>query len=316
MSDEQADRFGPGLALALISAFSFSLAGPLASGLIAAGWTALALVLARMVIGTGVMVGPALASLKGRWGLLRDNRPLLIKYGVFGVALPNISYFNAVQYLQVAQALLFQYLAPVVLVMLLWVRFGQRPGVRTLLGSAVAIFGLMLVLQVFAGGISLDWRGLAWAMAALVGNSSYFLFASDDSSTLPPAALALGGVLVGLAVMVPVGLVGLLPFAVASTDVLFAGIEMSFLLPLLGLGIFCSGISYLSGISAARILGTRLSSFVGLSEVLLAAAISAVLLGQLLTPGQIVGAGLVLVGVVLVKLGESRIGVPKLATRR
>lgn len=316
MPSDQSSRFGIGLTLALISAFSFSLAGPLASGLLAAGWTALGLVLGRMIIGTFVLAIPALRGLAGRWGLLWENRRILLGYGLLGVALPNISYFNSVQYLQVAQALLIQYLAPVLLVALLWVRLGQRPGVRTIVGSVLAMFGLMMVLQIFGGDVSLDWRGLAWAGAALIGNSSYFIFASDDRTTLPPAALALGGLLVGLVAMTVVSLLGILPISTATTDVVFAGLELPFWVPLLGLGIFCSGISYLSGISAARILDTRLSSFIGLSEVLLAALLSALLLGQILGLGQVLGAALVLAGVVLVKLGESRIGVPKLPARR
>ena len=55
-------------------------------------------------------------------------------------------------------------------------------------------------------------------------------------------------------------------------------------------------------------LGTRLASFVGLSEVLIAIMLASVLVGQVLTGSQWLGGLLVLAGVVLVKLGEGRTG--------
>ena len=72
-----------------------------------------------------------------------------------------------------------------------------------------------------------------------------------------------------------------------------------------------SALSYLTGIQAARSLGPRLSSFVGLGEVLFAAALAALLLGQLLGAAQAVGGALVVGGVVLVRLGERHVGGPK-----
>lgn len=53
-----------------------------------------------------------------------------------------------------------------------------------------------------------------------------------------------------------------------------------------------------------RLLGARLSSFVGLAEVLFATILAALLVAQLPAIGQMVGAVLVLAGVILVKLGR------------
>jgi len=66
-----------------------------------------------------------------------------------------------------------------------------------------------------------------------------------------------------------------------------------------------AALAYVTGIEAARRLGSRLSSFVALSEVLAALVFSWLLLDQVPHAVQFLGGALVLTGVVVVKLGES-----------
>ena len=65
-------------------------------------------------------------------------------------------------------------------------------------------------------------------------------------------------------------------------------------------------ISYVAGIGAARRLGARLASFIGMAEVLFAILFAWLLLGQLPTPVQFLGGGFILAGVVMVRLAELR----------
>ena len=58
---------------------------------------------------------------------------------------------------------------------------------------------------------------------------------------------------------------------------------------------------YVTGIVAARVLGAKLASFVGLSEVLFAVLFAWVLLGELPRPVQLVGGLFILAGVVVVR---------------
>jgi len=60
--------------------------------------------------------------------------------------------------------------------------------------------------------------------------------------------------------------------------------------------------AYVAGIQAIRLLGTRLSSFLGLSEVVFAAIVAWALLGEAIGPVQLIGGILILVGIVLVRL--------------
>ena len=113
------------------------------------------------------------------------------------------------------------------------------------------------------------------------------------------AVLLLGG-----AVLLLAGLVGALPWSVTTETVHYDGHAVAWWLPVLGLGLFTASISYVTGIAGIRRLGARVASFVGLSEVLSALFWAWLLLGELPRPVQIAGGTLIVVGVVLVKLGE------------
>ena len=84
----------------------------------------------------------------------------------------------------------------------------------------------------------------------------------------------------------------------------YAGHEVPWWLPLAGLGLVSAAAAYTSGIAASRRLGSRLASFVGLLEVVAAVGFAWLLLSQLPSAVQLAGGALILVGVVVVRLGE------------
>ncbi len=305
-------RSATGITVALLSAVSFALSGALASPLLEAGWSAGAVVLVRIGAGALVVLPFGIVALRGRWDLLFRNLPLVVTYGLLAVAGAQFCYFSAVQYLDVGPALLIEYTAPAAVVAWLWLRHGQRPGRVTMVGAALAGLGLLLVLDVFAG-FGLHAGGVAWALAAMVGAASYFLISADDTTGLPPMALAAGGLVVGAVALGALGFVGLLPMHTERAAVAYAGVEVAWWVPLVLLGLVTAALSYVSGIAAARMLGSRLASFVALSEVVAGVLWAWLLLGQLPGVLQLVGGLLVLAGVVGVKLGErSAVGVQQI----
>lgn len=294
-----------GLALALISASSFALSGPIARSLLDTGWSAGAAVTVRITIAALVLAPLAIGGMSGR---LRElTRPatlgVMAAYGAVAVALPQLCYFYAVETLQVGVALLIEYLAPVVVVGWMWLRHGQQPTWRTLVGAAVAAAGLALVLQVFAG-VSLNAVGVAWALGATVGAAGYFIMSGSMQTPVPPVTLASGGLAsaaVGLALL---GAVGVLPMSASTADVTLGGQQLPWWVTVLTLGVVTASISYVTGIAAARRLGSRLASFVALFEVVAAIGFAWLLLGQVPSATQLLGGALILAGVIVVKLGE------------
>jgi drug/metabolite transporter (DMT)-like permease len=293
-----------GLAFAVTSAFCFGLAGATASAMFDAGWSAGAAVSIRVGLGAVVLAAPALLALRGRWAAVRRSARLLLTYGVLAVAGAQLCYFYAVSYLPVGVALLIEYTSPVGVVVWMWMRHRQPPTRLTLLGGTIALVGLALLIDVFGGDTSLDPRGVAWALAAMVGATAYFVISGHGESGVPPVALAWVGLTVAAVAMGAVGLSGALPVHAATTDVTYRGVTVPWMVPVVALGVVTAALAYLTGIAGVRRLGARLASFIGLTEVLAAVLFAWLLLAEFPTPLQWLGGVLVLGGVVVVKWGE------------
>ncbi|WP_084039386.1 DMT family transporter [Demequina sp. NBRC 110053] len=297
-------RVASGLVFAMVSAASFGMSGSLARGLLDAGWTAGAATLVRVAIAALVLVVPGALALRGRWHLLRRGWAVIVAYGVFAVAGAQLCYFIAVGYLDVSVALLIEYTAPVAVVLWMWMRHGNRPTRLTVAGALIAAAGLVLLLDVLGGGASVNLVGVAWALAAMVGASVYFVIGGDESNGLPGMTLAAGGLLVALVVLAAAALAGVLPIAWSTDTVQFVPFAAPWWAVALVLGIVTAATAYVTGIAATRRLGARLGSFVALTEVMMATLFAWLLLGQVPVAIQVAGALLVVAGVVVVKLGE------------
>lgn len=297
---------GIGLTLAIVTAATFSTSGVFASSLIGAGWSAGAAVLARITLAAALLTIPALIQLRGRWGLLRRGIGRAAAFGVFAVAGAQVFYFYAIERMPVGVALLLEYLGIVLVVGWLWLRHGQRPRRLTVGGGIAALAGLVLVLNL-TGSTSVNPVGVLYGLLAAFGLASYYvLSAADGGEALPPVVLTWAAMGVATAALTTLGLLRALPLVWKTTDVTFAGHRVSWVVPVLGLAVIAAAIPYVAGIGAARRLGAKLASFVGLIEVLFAIAFAWLLLGQLPSGPQFAGGALILTGVTLVRLDEMR----------
>jgi len=297
---------GAGLTLALVSAAAFGTSGTFAAALIAAGWSPGAAVLARMAVAALILTVPAMLLLRGQWSLLRRGAGRVAAYGLFAVAGAQWCYFNAVARIPVGVAILLEYLGVVLVVGWLWLRHGQRPRRLTIIGGVAALAGLAMVLNL-AGTAGINPAGVLWALGGAVGLATFFvLSAGDEQEPLPPLVMTWAGMCVGTAVLAAMAGTGLLPLTASAGDVHVFGHQVSWIVPVLGLSLVAAVISYIAGIGAARRLGARLASFIGMAEVLFAILFAWLLLGQLPTPVQFVGGGFIMAGVAMVRLGELR----------
>jgi drug/metabolite transporter (DMT)-like permease len=295
-----------GLGLALLSAATFGTSGTFARSLIEAGWSAGAAVAARVGIAALILAVPTLLALRGKWHVLGRSLGSVGVFGLLAVGGAQVGFFNAVRYLPIGVALLLEYLGIILVVFWMWARHGQRPRRLTLVGSAAATAGLFLVLDV-TGGSSIDPVGVLWGLGAAVGLAAYFVLSARVDEELPSVAMASSGMAVGAMVLLALGAVGALPLRATFGDVTFAGERTSWAVPIVGLSLVAAVISYVSGIGAARILGARLSSFVGLTEVLFAVLVAWLLLGELPAAVQLLSGALIIAGVVLVRVDELRL---------
>jgi drug/metabolite transporter (DMT)-like permease len=298
---------GVGLGLGLLSAAAFGTSGTFGTSLIDSGWSPAAAVLARVSVAALVLTGPALVALRGRWALLRRRAWQTIAFGLVGVAACQVCYFNAIARMPVGIALLLEYLGVVLIVLWLWARNGQRPAPLTVAGGIAALGGLALMLNLVsgAGAGGVNFVGVVWGLLAAVSLAVYYvLSASVTGQTLPPVVMTWGGMIVGAAVLGGLGLVRALPLSFSAADVLLLGHRVSWLVSVLGLSVLAAAFAYVTGVGAARRLGAKLGSFVGMAEILFAVLFAWVLLHQMPTGMQFIGGALILAGVVLVRLDE------------
>ncbi len=299
---------GLGIGLGLLSAMCFGTSGTFGAALEETGWSPAGAVLARVCVAALALTVPALFALRGRWSLLRRSARQVITYGLVGVAACQVCYFNAIARMDVGISILLEYLGIVFIVGWLWARHGQRPRPLTVAGGIAALGGLALMLNLSgSGGVSPT--GVLFALAAAVSMAVYFFqsaatSAADGGDALPPVALTWSGMVTGAAFIALLGVVRIMPLRFSSSPVTLLNTQVSWLVPVLGLGVVAAAVAYVAGISAARRLGAKLGSFVAMAEVLFAAGFAWVLLHQVPTTMQFLGGLLILAGVVAVRLDE------------
>ena len=305
------DHFRLGLLLAVGSAFAFGSSGPFAKSLMEAGWSPTAAVTARLAGGALLMVIFATIVKPGWVREALQHGKTVVAYGLIPIAGAQLCYFNAVAHLPVGVALLLEYTAPILVVGWLWATTRRRPGSLTLTGVALAIAGIMLVLNVFStGGFSsahIDLIGVGWALAAAVCAACYFVMSSSvaaDGDGLNSITLATAGLVVGAAAVAALGATGLIPLTFTTGQAVVAGWTTSWLVPVIALALVPTAIAYTLGIMGIARLQPRFASLVGLSEVMFAVLAAWILLGEAVTPTQAVGGIVVLIGLALARQGD------------
>src|SRR6185312_4611385 len=263
-----ADRgYGEGVALALVSASSFGLSGSLARSLLDLGWTPAAVVATRVGGAFLVLLIPCLFLLR-RIGLPPGRQGArILAYGAVAIALAQLCYFSAVQYLSVGVALLLEYLAPVMLIGWHWARSHRRPAVPVLAGAGLSSVGLAFVLDL-RGGLTLNPIGVAWGLGAALCLCAYFLLSEDNGADAPvnPLLLTTAGTGVGAALLLMAGAAGILPLTVHAGVTILADQAVGWWLPVALLILMSAVLAYPTGIVAVRRLGSSLASFVSLTE--------------------------------------------------
>ncbi|SEH92779.1 Threonine/homoserine efflux transporter RhtA [Mycolicibacterium rutilum] len=303
-----ADHFRLGLVLAVASALAFGCSGPFAKALMGAGWSPTAAVVARLAGGALVMAVVATA-VRRDWIRQALRHPAtVVAYGAIPIAGAQLFYYNAVAHLSVGVALLLEYTAPILVVGWVWATSRRRPTALTLAGVAAAVAGMTLVLDVFAGA-HINLVGVGWGLAAAVCAACYFLMSANANHApgdegIDPITLSAAGLIVGSAVVTLLGVSGVMPLTFTANDTVVAGHTVSWIVPVIALGVIATAVAYTLGIMGIARLRPRFASLVGLSEVMFAVLAAWLLVGEAITPTQAIGGLVVLAGLALARAGD------------
>jgi drug/metabolite transporter (DMT)-like permease len=181
-----------GYGMVLLAATLFAVNGAVSKVILEAGLSSPRLAQVRS---TGALVGlAALLALTSpaRLRLRRRELPLLVLFGVAGLAFVQWFYFVAIHRLAIGIALLLQYLAP--LLVALWARFVGHEQVRRRIWLALvlALAGLSLVVEIWSG-VALDGLGVLACFGAALSYALYILVAEHAVSTRDPISLSCYG---------------------------------------------------------------------------------------------------------------------------
>ncbi|HET6503886.1 MAG TPA: EamA family transporter [Amycolatopsis sp.] len=294
---------GRGAALILVSSVCFGTSGTIAKPAMLAGLSPEQVAAARIGLAAIVMAS-GVALIRPR--LLRVRRaewPLLLGYGLLGVAGVQFLYLVSAGRLPVGIALLLEYTSPVLIA--LWTRFVRKIPLPRIMwaGIAMAMLGLTLIAQVWQG-LRLDALGLLAGLGAAVCSAGYFLLGEHGVSTREPLGILPWGMIIGAVVVCVIAPPWTMPAEVLTAPARLGPWHPPVWLLLVALALFSTVLAYALGISALRDLPAPVASILGLAEVVVATASAWIFLGETLAWVQALGAAVLLAGAVLVQLNS------------
>jgi len=284
----------------LLGAVTFAFNGVVSKLVLEAGLSSWRLTEIRTT-GAFLVMGLVVVLRKPRSLLIKKSElPLLLNFGIVGIAAVQVFYFIGIKHLNVSVSLLIEFTAPIWIV--LWLRFVKKKQVSPLMwwGLALGFSGLMLVAQVWKG-LTLSGIGVLAAFTDAFALAAYFLVGekigkSKSSDVMMVWGLGVAGTL--FALFQPWWSY---PFHIFTQRIDLQGRYAGHFLPgwVLILWIIVMGtvVPYFGVISGLRGLNASTSSMIGMLEPILAGVFAWWWLNEAFNGIQLVGAGVVLVGI-------------------
>jgi drug/metabolite transporter (DMT)-like permease len=232
---------------------------------------------------------------------------VMVVLGVVGVALLQATYAYAVHLLPVGIALLLEYTAVLMVAVVAFFFLKEQVKARLWIAIGLVLAGLAVVAEVWNS--TLDPVGVLFAMAAAVTLAFYFLVGERQVNSTSPLAVAFWTGLVATVFWAffsgwwelepalfagPVSLSGNLDFVVAP-----------FWVALLWLVVVGSFLPFLLSLTALSKMKATAAGIIASSEVIFAFVVAWLWLGQALELVQVLGAAVVLAGIVLAQTARA-----------
>ncbi len=299
---EQVDRRPVlGYATYLVAATLFALNGSVSKFLLLGGvpWQRLSQL--RVTLAFLILFVVVLLVRRSGLRLRRSEVGRIAVYGILGIAATQSLYFLGIQRLAVGVALLIEFTAPIMVA--LWFRFVMREPVRdrVFLALLLALVGLAMVAQVWAG-FSLDTIGVVASVGAAVALALYYVLGEKLVVDRDPVSLTMWGFAFATAFWAVVQPWWSFPWDTLDiTAEVFgpAGPDVPGWALIAWMVVPGTVVPFALVLQSLRHLRATQASVVGMTEPLIASLIAFVLLGEVLTPVQILGGAVVLTGVLL-----------------
>lgn len=294
--------------MVVIGALLFAVNGSVSKIILNAGMPAVRMTELRSL---GALIVLLLYLLIRRPGALRlpvRQLPYLIIYGVAGFAAVQVFYFLAIGRLPVGVGLLFEFTAPVLLV--LWARFVKKERVKARMWVALvlALSGLALVANVIEG-ITLDRLGVVFGVLAAFSLAGYYLLGEKGVRMRDPISLTTYGFLFATLFWLIVQPLWTFPWSILDGDLPVGGDLIDISAPgwtlMTYVVLFGTVAPFLLVIAALRYTTPARAGIIGMLEPVSASAVAWLWLGESLSPIQVFGGFVVLVGIALAETARN-----------
>jgi drug/metabolite transporter (DMT)-like permease len=238
----------------------------------------------------------------------KKELPVLVFYGIFGIALMQWSYSNAVSLLPISVALLIEYTAIVIVPLVSLLLFKEKVKPRLWFGIAAVLVGLAIVSNLWNS--NLNPAGVAWAFMAAGCLSIYFLIGEhtqrkrDAMSTLFytfAVAAVFWAILnfINPGKMIDINLV----FNLGGN---LSGISMPVWAGLLWMGIMGSFIPMLLDYIALGNLSATAVGIIATAETVFATVFAWAWLNESMTTLEVIGGLIVVAGIILAETSRTK----------
>ncbi len=292
-----------GSLMVLGAAAAWGLMGTLARYLFTAGevgplaLTAIRSTLAVLLLALGLLLWDS-----RQLRLSLKDLPWAALVGVAGLAMANFTYYYTISLTNVATAILLQYMAPILVALASVVFLGERPTRITLLALALAIGGCFLMVKGYNPALlRLNLPGLISGLLSACAFAGYTLFTKRAVSQIPSWTLLVYAYAFSTLfwwMLTP-------PWVLLSEGYSLRLWAIFFLIgaggTVLPFALYTFGLTYLPATQV---------SIISTMEPVVAAGAGFFFLSEALDPPQLLGGGLVVMGVILVQQSDTPSGSP------
>jgi drug/metabolite transporter (DMT)-like permease len=296
-----------GYVFSLIGALLFGANGSVTKVVIEGGLTPLQLTQFR-VLGCCVIAGVVLL-ITDRSAFRLSRRQILVMavLGIAGVAILQAGYAAALELLPVGITLLFEYTAVLFVAIIAFFFLKEKVRARLWVAIALVLGGLAVVAEIWASELSA--LGIVFALLAAAALTLYFLVGERQVGATSPLAVAFWTMLFasifwaffsGWWIISPATLVA--PVSLSGN---LAAIVVPLWLPLGFTVVFGTFLSFLFSFLALKHLPATVAGITASSEIIFAFVIAWLWLGEGLGAVQLIGAVVVLAGIVIAQTARA-----------
>ncbi|MBU0934689.1 MAG: DMT family transporter [Spirochaetes bacterium] len=294
-SGQHEPRAMQGFLLALLSALTFSSLGLFAKLIYSQGFSVPQSLAWRFSLAALLLWIFVLAT--GRWRKPAALYRRLFLLGLFGFAPQAGLYFLTLRYLDPGLASLLLYLYPAFVIIAVLLMYRRKPSRRQLLALLLAMVGCVLTLWKSA---ELPVQGLVFGLILALAYALYLTASEKALKGIDPifatAVIMAAAALFYWSITLVTGTLRL-----PSTTVAFAGI--------LGIAVVATILPIVTLFASMERIGSADASLVSTAEPLFTIALSAVLLGERLSPLQLAGGACIISALLVLQVGR-RMQVP------